>query len=264
MKAKCPYCGRKITYGTRLMEKGEGEHICKYCKKPSNIIHDKKIWMLFTITAIVSLLILIFYITFGTVVQHEYNADGSNAVMVNLFFGKFKTFKWILWEVLPYLVFFFVSPLFVNYQMQKKYSGMTADHIDLDTDFIPPSEDEVSPASGSTRIIPKVGNTKVADDFDFQEISSNSGKISDTRSFSLKGAVTEINPESYVKSASGRSDAPLKKVERVKPQIINEPEELYRVKVLKEQERQKRELHEQAKNIDKTSQDKNYSANRRF
>ena len=35
MKAKCPYCGRKSTYGTRFMEKGEGEHICKSCNKPS-------------------------------------------------------------------------------------------------------------------------------------------------------------------------------------------------------------------------------------
>jgi len=264
MKAKCPYCGRKITYGTRLMEKGEGEHLCKNCKKPSNIVQDKKIWMLFAIMAIISVLVLLFYFTFGTVVQHEYNADGSHAVMVALFFGKFKTFKWIFWEILPYLAFFFISPIFVNYKMQKKYAGMTSEHIDLDADFLPPSENEFSPASGSTRVIPKVGNTKVADDFDFQDISSNSGKISDTRNFNLKETVTQINPENYVKSASGRSDAPLKKVERVKPQLIEEPQELYRVKVLREQERQKRELSEQAKNIDKNTQDKNYSANRKF
>ncbi len=264
MVAKCPYCGRKITYGTRFMERGEGEHFCKSCKKPSNIVQDKKIWMLFTITAIVSVLILLFYIAFGTVVQHEYNADGSHAVMVALFFGKLKTFKWIFWEILPYLAFFFVSPIFVNYQMQKKYAGMTSERIDLDTDFLPPTESEISPASGSTRVIPKVGNTKVEDDFDFQNISSSSGRISDTRNFNLKEAVTEINPESYVKSASGKSDAPLKRVERVKPQLIEEPQELYRVKVLREQERQKRELAEQAKNIDKNTQDKNYSANRKF
>lgn len=264
MKAKCPYCGRKITYGTRFMEKGEGEHICKSCNKPSNIVQDKKIWMLFALTAVVSVLILFFYIIFGTVVQHEYNADGSHAVMIALFFGKFKTFKWILWELLPYLAFFFVSPIFVNYQMQKKYAGMTADHIDLDTDFLPPTEAEVTSVSGSTRVIPKVGSTKVEDDFDFQNISSSSKPISDTRNFSLKGSITEINPESYVKSASGKSDAPLKRVERVKPQVIEEPQELYRVKVLREQEKQKRELSEQAKNIDKNSQDKNYSANRKF
>lgn len=265
MKAKCPYCGRKITYGTRFIERCEGEHICKNCKKPSNIVQDKKIWMLFTAALIVSLFVLIFYIIFGNIVQHEYNADGSHAAMVAIFFGKLKTFKWIFWEVLPYLAFLFISPLFINYQMQKKYAGMTSEHIDLDTDFLPPVNSDVSPVSGSTRVIPKVGATKVADDYDFQDISSSSGKMSDTRNFNLKDAMTEIDPESFVKSASGKSDAPLKKVERVKPQIItDEPQELYRVKVLREQERQKRELQEQAKNIDKNTQDKNYSANRKF
>ena len=51
MKAKCPYCGRKITYGTRLLEKGEGEHYCKHCKKPSNIVLDKGIWAVFAACA---------------------------------------------------------------------------------------------------------------------------------------------------------------------------------------------------------------------
>lgn len=263
MKAKCPYCGKKITYGVRFMERGEGEHMCKYCKKPSNIVQDKKIWMLFTVSAIVSLLILLFYFAFGNVVQHEYNADGSNALMVALFFGKLKTFKWIFWELLPYLAFFFISPVFINYQMQKKYAYSTADRIDLDTDFLPPAEDTLVSASGSTRIIPKVGATKVSDDYDFEEISSSSSKVSDTRNFNLKEAITEINPESYVKSASGGMDAPLKKVERVKPEKISEPQELYRVKVLREQERQRQELQAQAKNIDKAT-DKNYSANRKF
>ncbi len=263
MKAKCPYCGKKITYGVRFMERGEGEHYCKYCKKPSNIVQDKKIWMLFTVSTIISVLILLFYFAFGNVVQHEYNADGSHWVLVALFFGKFKTFKWIFWEILPYLAFFFISPVFINYQMQKKYAYSTADRIDLDTDFLPPAEDSSAPASGSTRVIPKVGATKVSDDYDFEEISSSSSRVSDTRNFNLKEALTEINPENYVKTASSRSDAPLKKVERVKPEKISEPQELYRVKILREQERQRQELEAQAKNIDKAI-DKNYSANRKF
>ncbi len=264
MKAKCPYCGKKVTYGTRLMEKGEGEHICTSCNKPSDIVQDKKIWMLFTVTSIISVLVLLFYFTFSNVVQHEYNMDGSHAVMVALFFGKLKTFKWIFWEILPYLAFIFISPLFVNYQMQKKYAYSTSDHINMDTDFLPPVESSSSLISGSTRILPKVNNSKVADDFDFQEISSSSNNISDTRNFNLKEAIEEINPESYVKSSSGRSDAPLKRVERVKPEKIESPQELYRVKLLREQEQQKRELQNQAKDIDKNSQEKNYSANRKF
>ena len=264
MKAKCPYCGKKITYGTRLIECGEGEHYCKNCKKPSNIVQDKKIWMLFTICAIVSVLILFFYIAFAKAAQHDYNTDGSYGVMVAIFFGKFKTFKWILWEILPFVAFFFISPVFINYQMQKKYAYSTMDIIDLETEYLPPVNDGSSKTTDSTRVIPKVGSTKVADDYDFQNISSNSGNISGTRNFNLRDSVTEINPESYVKSASARSDAPLKKVERVKPERIEEPQELYRVKVLREQEMKRREIQTQAQNIDKNPQDKNYSANRKF
>ncbi len=263
MKAKCPYCGKKITYGTRLIECGEGEHYCKHCKKPSNIVQDKKIWMLFTICVIASVLILFFYIAFAKAAQHDFNEDGSYALMVSLFFGKFKTFKWILWELLPYLAFIFISPIFINYQMQKKYAYSTMDSIDLDTEYLPPVDTSAT-GTDSTRVLPKVGSTKVADDYDFQNISSSSGNISGTRSFNLKDSVTEINPESYVKSASGRSDAPLKKVERVKPERIEEPQELYRVKVLREQELRRQELQAQAKNMDKNPQDKNYSANRKF
>ena len=263
MKAKCPYCGKKITYGTRLIECGEGEHYCKHCKKPSNIVQDKKIWMLFTICVIASVLILFFYIAFAKAAQHDFNEDGSYALMVSLFFGKFKTFKWILWELLPYLAFIFISPIFINYQMQKKYAYSTMDSIDLDTEYLPPVDTSAT-GTDSTRVLPKVGSTKVADDYDFQNISSSSGNISGTRSFNLKDSVTEINPESYVKSASGRSDAPLKKVERVKPERIEEPQELYRVKVLREQELRRQELQAQAKNLDNKSSERNYSGNRKF
>ncbi|MBQ8795614.1 MAG: hypothetical protein IJZ54_04245 [Clostridia bacterium] len=265
MKAKCPYCGRKITYGTRLLEKGEGEHYCKHCKKPSNIVLDKGIWAVFAACAVFSILVLLFYFTFGTVAQHEYNIDGSNAVLVAIFFGKLKTLKWILWEMLPFVAFFFVSPLFVKYTMQKKYAYQSSDRIDLGTGFIPPvNNSETSDNNGSTRVIPKMGATRVDDDFEFENISSNSGKTSDTRSFNLRESMVEVNPESYTKSASFRSDAPLKKVERVKPEKISEPQELYRVKVLREQELRKAELKEKAKEIDKAGNEKNYSANRKF
>lgn len=246
------------------MERGSGEHICKHCKKPSNIVQDKGIWMLFTVCAIFSVVILLFYFGFANIFQQAYNEDGSFSFVVAMFFGKYKTLKWILWELLPYLAFFFISPIFINYQMQKKYAYNSADRIDLGTDFIPPVDADSAPTSGSTRVIPKVGTTKVEDDFDFEEISSSSKKISDTRNFNLKETITEIDPESFVKTASSRSNAPLKKVERVKPQVVEEPQELYRVKVLREQERQKRELEEQAKSIDKSSGEKNFSANRKF
>ncbi len=251
------------------MEKGNGEHYCKSCKKPSNIVQDKKIWLLFAIVAVFSLIVLMFYFAFSGIVQHAYNTNGEYGTLVALFFGKYKTIKWILWETIPYIVFFFVSPLFVNFQMQKKYAYSSADHIDLGTDFIPPLDTQKTKDSGSTRVIPKVGVTKVEDNHTFENISSSSGKtLSDTKSFSIKSEVTEINPESYVKSASYRSDAPLKKVEHSatsqSPVASEQTQELYRVKVLREQELKRRELQAQAKNLDSKATDKNYSGNRKF
>lgn len=254
------------------MERGSGEHICKSCKKPSNIVQDSKIWMLFAATALFSLIVLLFYFTFSGIVQHAYNSTGDFGALVTIFFGKYKTVKWILWETVPYVIFFFVSPLFINYQMQKKYAYTSADHIDLDTDFLPPVDNSgVKGNTSSTRVIPKVGVTKVDNDYAFENISSSSGNnLNDTRNFSIKSQVTEINPESYVKSASYRSDAPLKKVEnkpavQSAPQNMEQTRELYRVKVLREQEeRQRQALQQQAKNMDSKSTDRNYSANRKF
>lgn len=251
------------------MEKGNGEHYCKSCKKPSNVVQDKKIWLLFAIAAVFSLFILLFYFSFSGVVQHAYNTNGDYGAMVAVFFGKYKTIKWILWEVIPFLVFFFVSPLFVNFQMQKKYAYTSADHIDLGTDFIPPIDTQETKTSGSTRVIPKVGVTKVEDNYNFENISSNSGRnLSDTRNFNIKGEVTQINPESYVKSASYSSDAPLKKVEHSaqvnSTSVPQQTQELYRVKVLREQELRRQELQAQAKNLDNKSSERNYSGNRKF
>lgn len=269
MKAKCPYCGRKISYGTRFMERIYGEHVCKHCKKPSNIVQDNKLWGVFAGVAVFSLLILIFYFIFGNVMQQEYNANGDHEFFITLFFGKFKTLKWVLWETIPYIAFFFVSPLFIKYQMQKKYAYMSSEFIDLGTDFLPPINDAENGNTSGTRVIPKVGVNKVADDYDFENISSSSKNISDTRNFSIKSDFTKINPENYVKSSSYRSETPLRKMEhtqpvRIKEEIKAEENELYRVKVLREQERQKRELEAQAKEMDKNNTDKNYSANRRF
>lgn len=264
MKAKCPYCGRKITYGTRFSEKGIGEHTCKSCKKPSNVVQNKRIWVIFAIASLIALLILLFYFAFANVVQREFNESGSYAFLVTLFFGKLKTLKWAIWEILPFLMFYFVSPLFIEYRMQKKYAYTSADHIDLDTDFIPPINGDNSQPLGSTRVISKIGTTMVEDDYDFKDISSSSGKSGNTQKFNLNEAVTAIDPESYVKSGSGKSDAPLKKLERPKPTKAVEEQELYRVRVLKEEEqRQRRELQAQAKNMDK-QKEKSFSANRKF
>lgn len=263
MKANCPYCGRKIKYSVRFKEKGEGEHICKNCKKPSDIVQNKSIWLLFAVCGAATVLILVFYLCFGNIIQREFNQSGSYKVLVDLFFGNLKLLKWALWELLPYLVFYFVSPLFVSFKAQSKYAHGSTQRINLETDFVN-AANEPEDFGENTRVISKLGRTMVEDDYDFQNISSNSESMGDTKSFKLNDGFVNINTEPSVKYASGKSDAPLKKVERVKPVKTEEPYELYRVKVLREQERLKKQEQEEKRKNPDALKDKSFSANRKF
>lgn len=264
MKANCPYCGRKIKYSVRFKEKGEGEHICKSCKKPLDIVQDKNIWLLFAACVAVMVLIFVFYLCFGGIIQREFNQSGSYKVLVDLFFGKLKLLKWALWELLPYIVFYFISPLFVSFKAQSKYAHSSTQRINLETDFVNAVANEPGKFDENTRVISKLGSTMVEDDYDFQNISSTSESMGDTKSFKLSGDFVNINTEPSVKYASGKSDAPLKKVERVKPVKTEEPYELYRVKVLREQERLKKQEQEEKRQNPDASKDKSFSANRKF
>ena len=263
MKVKCPYCGEKISYGTRFMEKGEGEHICKKCKKPSNVEQNKKIWILFAITSIVSILILIFYFAFSSPVQKAFDDNGSFGFLVFMFFGKTKELKWILWELLPYIVFIFVSPVFVEYSMQKKYAGFTSTMEFSAEDFISPENISDVDNVSSTRVMSRIGTTKVSADHVFENISSSStGDFDKTRSFNIKEEVTSINPEDYVKSESYRDNSPLKRVDRAPQTTKVQPRELYRARELREKEAREREI--LSENKASKPENKNYSANRKF
>ena len=35
--AKCPYCGRRLSYLTAQQHKKKGEYLCSRCKKESNV-----------------------------------------------------------------------------------------------------------------------------------------------------------------------------------------------------------------------------------
>ena len=59
-KKKCPYCNRKISYTTRLIEHGDAEHDCPNCNKTSKITQDSRIWALLLLCSIFALFILIF------------------------------------------------------------------------------------------------------------------------------------------------------------------------------------------------------------
>ena len=109
-KFKCPYCGRKIGYGIRLTENKKGEHTCNHCNKISNIKQDTYIWILLILCSVLSILILIFYISSANSIQNIYDDTGKMKFLVSLFFGKLMIFKWIIWELIPFIAFYFFSP----------------------------------------------------------------------------------------------------------------------------------------------------------
>ena len=62
--AKCPYCGRRLSYPSAFMYKSKGEYKCNRCKKESNVFINKKMWLAFTLTMMVAIVAMILIIMF--------------------------------------------------------------------------------------------------------------------------------------------------------------------------------------------------------
>lgn len=96
---KCPYCGRRLSYPSAFINKSKGEYKCTRCKKESNINIKKMIWLAFTLTMLVALIIMILIIM--------YLADKS-------------PFMFFL-VMVPFMIFYFFVPFFVKLRPLKKY-----------------------------------------------------------------------------------------------------------------------------------------------
>lgn len=213
-KKKCPYCNRKISYTTRLLEHGDAEHDCKSCNKTSKITQNPKIWGLLLLCSMFALFVLIFYFSFSKSIQYAYDYEEKYAFLVTLFFGKSKEIKWMIWELIPFAVFFFVSPVYIEYRPLKKFMEQTSPKIDLS---VPVSSQRSERSSSRTRNIPKTQTTSFKGVY--EDISSSSGKVDETRAFRMSDmiseeadSVTDVTPQKTSKSDSYSSDAPLKKV----------------------------------------------------
>lgn len=102
---RCPYCGKKISYLKAFFIRRRGEYFCKKCKKESNIHIKKTIWIFFIFVLLMSLAILGYY-TFFT--DRE-----------NLWF--------LLIVVIPFLIFYIFSPLFVRLRPKMKFQDALYD-----------------------------------------------------------------------------------------------------------------------------------------
>lgn len=262
-KRKCPYCSRKVSYGKRFVAKDKGEYKCKNCKKVSNIRHNGNIWSILLIAAAISIIIMIFYIAANKGIQRTYDQEGKLGFLVALFFGDAMIFKWIIWEMLPFLIFYFCSPAFVEFYPQKRYMEQTQTKIDLS---VPTSLSNTSKikTTSDTRSIPK--SERQVFTGEFEDISSDSGKDK-TIHFSINNKeessdtqFEDINKERLIKSDSYSSETPLVRVQ--KNYSVDESEEEVKEYI---PQKDREDVEKPVKiHTPKSTQNTNYSANRKF
>lgn len=224
-KQKCPYCSRKISYTTRLIEHGKGEHTCPHCQKISKISQNFNIWMSLVFCLIVAAFIMVFYFASADKIETAYIENGTGKVLMTLFFGDTKEIKWILWELLPFVVFFFISPLFIEFVPLKRFMEQTSSSIDLSVPTR--TATDKGKQKGSPKVIPKAQPTEYSGEY--EDISSSSGTATDkTRSFTLsepapvrvstdEDGYTDVTPRNQSRSESYSSDAPLRRMNRETP-----------------------------------------------
>ena len=253
-KYKCPYCSRKIGYGKRLMEHSKGEHTCKHCQKISTVKQDSYIWILLVLCSVVSLIIMVFYLTSGKAIQEICDEQGKMKLLVALFFGDLMIVKWIFWEIVPFLVFYFVSPVFIEFVPQKRFMEQTQTKIDLSVPLVSYSK---------TKTDSKVNNIqKQRTEFTgvYEDISSSSAGMEKTRSFRVTNTTdnrdfTDVNKERLSKSQSYSSDVPLVRVSHEAQNVKDDDiKEYIPVKERAKSTSQK----------EKPSSTGNYSGNRKF
>lgn len=119
--AKCPYCGRRLSYHTAFYYKNKGEYECSRCNKKSNVSHKKTLWLALALTVLVAAIIMIIDIV--------YYAETEPFVFLTVF--------------IPFILFYLFVPFFVNLRPLKKYREFVNRRQRYNTkpDIIAPIED---------------------------------------------------------------------------------------------------------------------------
>lgn len=117
-KTECPYCGRKVGLAGAWILKTQGEYRCPKCGGISNIVLNKRLYIIAAVAAVVSVILLLAEILF--IPQFSIGSVISVGA--------------------PFVLFFIVSPFFVRLAkpvVRKKPPSPTrphesAQHQDLD------------------------------------------------------------------------------------------------------------------------------------
>lgn len=224
---KCPYCGKPIGYFTAFSLHNQGEFFCNKCKKESNIKIKKTLLFPFIAAVAVALLILLAF----------------------LIFTKRDNLWFMLLIAIPFLVFYGITPFFVELTPKKK-------HMDVlyDTQMVESPIAEPDPTMAKTsRVVPAFVDDVVLDD-EFKpkidasvfesikkERQSISQSDSDTKAFagfeniSSSKPTEKTMPVADLKKVAENSakkrqeektpDTDLEKINSVVDEILNETED---------------------------------------
>ncbi len=261
----CPYCSRKITYFTRLTEHNLGEHECKHCKKKSNIKQDKNMWLLLIGAIAIALIIMLLYFIFAKSVNFANEENGSYGFLCFLFFGSGYEIKWLLWEMTPFIAFYFLAPMFMTFSPQKRFVEQTTTSIDLNVPGVPMVTGSFPVVDGNTRVIPKADEIGEYSGT-YEDISSSSDmgrtRAFDVNNISAEQAINITKPKTST-SASYRDSEPLKKITHNEEVTVDKNDEV-RVDWDSAVRKYKREEDPVKKYMKDQAEKGNFSANRKF
>lgn len=124
INCRCPYCDKEISYVKALTIRRRGEYYCKKCKKESNVVIKKTIWILFFVMLILSLAIMGFYL---------FMTNRENPIFIIL-------------VMIPFLLFYLFSPIFVRLRPKKKFQDSLYDTEMVNTAMVDPDPTMASTA----------------------------------------------------------------------------------------------------------------------
>lgn len=121
--AKCPYCGKRVSYFTAFFMHNEGEHLCDKCKKESNVVIKKSIWGPFIAAVVIAILIVLGFLMV---------TDRTN-------------FWFMLFVAVPFFVFYCFTPFFIVLKPKKKHMDSLYDTHMVEAPRVVPQTSKVLP-----------------------------------------------------------------------------------------------------------------------
>ena len=205
-KNRCPYCGKRISYGGKFSYRRKAEYVCPRCGKESRVIINKMVILIFVICAVIAALIMTAWIYFDLVS----NPLGIVAV------------------AFPLIIFGLVSPNFVRFEPLRKYQkSMEARRAGIaysDNLSISELDEEVGYVEGSNQfqINNDVFNKIKAERSATTVKTTNSDLVSDSKELennNINNNEPDLPKQPYVEvmgevreNHSAADDSPLKKI----------------------------------------------------